>query len=261
MSIFLSKLIPLFLYPLGCAIVLILLALLLILFRKRLSAGLVLTVCLGLLWGFSMPAVSEPLLRTLEMDVPAQPIADVPRADAIVVLAGGVATVRPGSLDARPEHTFDRLYNGYLLYRADKAPMIVLSGGSISWKVKDQSRSEAELMAELLLEIGVEENDILVEPKSRNTFENARNTAELLHQRGLDRILLSTSALHMPRAMACFEKTGLDVVPVPADVLIDVQARRDFLDFLPDVQALAESTAVLKEYLGVMYYAGRGWIE
>jgi uncharacterized SAM-binding protein YcdF (DUF218 family) len=261
MSIILSKLIPVFLYPLGCAIVLILLGLLLILFRKRLSAGLVLAVCLGLLWIPSMPVVSESLLRTLEMDLPAQPIADASRADAVVVLAGGVASVHPGSLAARPEHTFDRLYNGYLLYKAGKAPLLVLSGGSISWKVKDEARAESELMAQLLQEVGVPKSSILVEAQSRNTFENAKNTAELLHQRGLDRILLSTSALHMPRAMACFEQTGLDVVPVPADYLVDVQARRDFLDYLPDVQALAESTAVLKEYLGIMYYTSRGWID
>jgi len=96
MGIILSKLLPVFTYPLGLSVVLILLALMLILFSRRLPAGLILVACLGLLWFFSMPAVSESLLQRLEMDLPRQAIADAPRADAIVVLAGGVATVRPG---------------------------------------------------------------------------------------------------------------------------------------------------------------------
>lgn len=260
MGIIVSKLLPVFIYPLGLAIVLCGMVLILMLFKRRLEAGVTMMACLALLWTLSMPAVSETLVQTLEMQFQVESIENFPQADAVVVLSGGVATVRPGSGSARPEETFDRLYQGYLLYKAGKAPLIVLSGGSISWRVQSSSRTESELMADLLKEMGVPPRSILVEGQSRNTFENAQNTARILEKTGSGRILLATSALHMPRAVACFEQTGLDVVPAPADYLIDVQARTDFLDYLPDVHALAESTAVIKEYLGYAYYSLRGWI-
>jgi len=260
MEIVISKLLPVFVYPLGLSILIVLLALAALQAGKTgLAKLLVLLVLLGLFIP-SMPAVSEQLLRSLEMDHPPLPVDEYPSAGAIVVLSGGVAEARPVSLEARPDQTFDRLYQGYQLYQAEKAPTIVLSGGSISWRTQAAALPEAVLMAEILGQLGVPEARILVEGTSRNTRENAVFSKKLLEGKNIDTILLCTSALHMPRALACFRKTGLKAVPAPANFLTQVTDKTTFLDFLPHAAALDESTAVMKEYIGMAYYSLRGWM-
>jgi len=260
MDLIISKLLPVFVYPVGLTAALLVLTLLLLLAGRRKIAPVALLLGLLCLYVPSMPVISENLVRSLEMDLPARSVHKSPSAGAIVVLSGGVATTRPVSLSARPEQTFDRLYQGYRLYQAGKAPLIVLSGGSISWRTKDGARPESVLMADILRSMGIPAARILVESKSRNTRENAVLTAKLLRQKGIETILLATSALHMPRALACFRGTGLQVHPAPADYLTEVTEKRNILDYLPDAGALDDSTAVIKEYLGLLYYSLRGWI-
>lgn len=260
MDIVISKLLPVFLYPLGFSLVLMLLAFLLLAGGRKGAGQGILVLGFLCLYLPAMPIVSESLVRTLEMDSPARSVSQHPSAEAIVVLSGGVATARPVSLEARPEETFDRLYMGLRLFQAGKAPLIVLSGGSISWKTKEGSFPESVLMADILRSLGVPEGRLLVESKSRNTHENAVYTQQLLQERGIEEVLLATSALHMPRALACFRKAGLKARPAPADYLTEVTDKTSFLDFLPHAGALEESTSVIKEYLGLAYYALRGWV-
>lgn len=260
MDIVISKLLPVFVYPLGLSIGIMLLALIFLQAGKGGLAKMLLLLCLLCLSIPSMPVFSAFLVRTLEMDYPAQPIYRYSSAEAIVIRSGGVATARPVSLAARPEETFDRLYQGYRLYKAGKAPVILLSGGSISWRTKEGGFPESVLMAEILRGMGVPKARILVESRSRNTHENAVLSKKLLESRGIDSILLSTSALHMPRALACFRRAGLKAEPAPGDFLTEVTDRTNFLDFLPSAGALEDSTAVIKEYLGMAYYSLRGWL-
>ena len=258
MEIILSKLLPVFLYPLGLStLILILIGL----FSRpgnkwgRLLLGFALLILIPP----SLTVVADALICSLEQKYPVRAIREYPRAGAIVVLAGGVADVRPETLKPRPGNNFDRLYQGYELFKSQKARLIVVTGGHIGWQVRKDSATEAELMAALLHSFGVSKENILVEPNSRNTHENARNTARILLPSGIQRVLLVTSALHMPRAVACFEDTGLEVIPAPADQLHDVQGKTTLLDFLPDANALAASSNALKEYLGLLYYTLRGW--
>lgn len=116
-------------------------------------------------------------------------------ADAIVVLGcrGRAALNR-------------RLERGVELFEARAARLLVLSGGGPG------PVEEAELMRRAALARGVPESALLVEPTSRNTFENARETARLLRARGLGSVLLVTDRTHLPRATALFRLVGLRVV-------------------------------------------------
>ena len=88
--------------------------------------------------------------------------------------------------------------------------------------------------------------------------ENALYTAEILEAQGMGPVLLVTSALHMPRALATFRAAGVDAIPAATD--FEVMPRpRVLLDWLPDAEALAASTRALKEYLGLWVYRYRGW--
>ena len=80
-------------------------------------------------------------------------------------------------------------------------------------------------------------------------------TAALLKSRGISRVLLVTSALHMPRARAQFERAGLQVVPAATDHLATTTASP--LRWLPSAEALDTSGRVIKEWVGLRVMAGR----
>ena len=142
------------------------------------------------------------------------------------------------------------------LWRAGKAQTIIVSGGNGPWG--RPSANEASLAAELLQAYGVPPDSIIVEGNSRNTHENAINTAGVWRERHFRSGLLVTSATHMPRAIASFRKAGLDVAPWPAD-LRGGDPPTSVFDFLPDANALEMTTTAIKEWLGLAVYRLRGW--
>jgi uncharacterized SAM-binding protein YcdF (DUF218 family) len=109
-----------------------------------------------------------------------------------------------------------RLDRGIELFEARAAPLLVLSGGAPG------PVEEAEFMRRAALARGLPESALLVEPTSRNTLENARETTRLLRSRGLGSILLVSDRTHLLRATALFRLAGLRVVgsaAVPASSL------------------------------------------
>jgi uncharacterized SAM-binding protein YcdF (DUF218 family) len=257
MDLYLSKLIPLFIVPLGFALVVSILAAL-VLRRWARLARLFLLVAVTVLWVASTPIVADYLGLTLERQYPPVAVEDTPTADAIVVLGGGVTGPAPPRIAIDLSDAADRVLHAARLYRAGKAPVVVVSGGAIPWLGSDTP--EAKSMQALLEEWGVSAASILAEGKSRNTYENAVFTRQLLKEHGLQRVLLVTSAMHMPRALATFTSAGIDAVPAPTDFLVSYQEQPELIDFLPDARALAHTTDTLREYIGYAYYRWRGWI-
>ena len=90
----------------------------------------------------------------------------------------------------------------------------------------------------------------------------------ILARRGIERVLLVTSALHIPRALGAFRQQGIEAVPAPTDFLATPAERRalnrsvaaSVLALIPDAERLKTSTQALKEYLGLAVYWLRGWI-
>jgi uncharacterized SAM-binding protein YcdF (DUF218 family) len=115
-------------------------------------------------------------------------------------------------------------------------------------------------MATLMESWGVPADSILRESRSTTTHTNAVYTAQLCRERGIDRIVLVTSAWHMRRALATFRATGLTVVPAPADH----QGFHDpftLLSVLPDAEALRDTTRAVHEVLGLAYYGWNEWLD
>lgn len=108
-------------------------------------------------------------------------------------------------------------------------------------------------MREFLADLNVPPDALLIEDSSASTRENAVFTAGLLNERGIDRVLLVTSALHMQRALATFRAVGIDAAPAAADFEVMPEPNQ-ILRWLPDAAALADSTRALKEYLGFWVY-------
>ncbi|MGB3494937.1 MAG: YdcF family protein [Elainellaceae cyanobacterium] len=263
MFLFLSKILPLLVYPLGLSCVLIVVALVTLWKRPRI-ASVSLVLSLSLLLVFSNGTVSRLLGKSLEwQNIPQWD--NLPSADAIVVLGGATRPATPPRpwLDMQEEG--DRPLHGARLYLQGKAPVLIMSGGRISWG--GEGDSEAHDMAEIALAMGVPEEAIIEEPDSLNTRENAVYVEKILEQEGIEKILLVTSALHMPRSLRIFKKLGIEAIAAPTDFLVTEglgyvpgNVQGEILNALPEAERLQNSTRVLKEYLGMLIYALRGWV-
>ena len=264
MFIFLSKFLPLFAYPLGLASMLLGFSLI---FRSkpRLSRNLI-TTALIILWVSSTTGFSTMLARSLEWRY--KPPDEVPTAEAIVLLGGGTEPSAPPRPTVEVNSAGDRVLYAARLYQKGRAPLILLSGGEISW-LNEGSSTPSEDMAEILRFIGIPGDALILENESKNTYENAVFSYELLSERDISRILLVTSAIHMPRAAAVFEKQGFEVIPMPVDYSVtEAQPAEDgpngwitkILDIIPTSSSLSLTTNALKEYLGMLVYTIRGWM-
>jgi uncharacterized SAM-binding protein YcdF (DUF218 family) len=192
------------------------------------------------------PAFSNLLVGAVERSVAYVPEAQLPVAPAMLVLGGGVEPQQHAGHLPHLNGAAARVWYAAQLYHAGKAPLLLLSGGD-----PDPGRdagSEAEAMRELLLDFGVPARAILLEGSSRDTRENARNAARMLAARGIHRVLLVTSALHMRRALALVRRAGLDAAPAATDF----EARRQpwGLQWLPSAGALQRSGHAIKETVG-----------
>jgi uncharacterized SAM-binding protein YcdF (DUF218 family) len=254
MSFLLTKLLPLVIYPLGLVIILCLSGVLLGLKGFKRCAILSVLLAVGLLWVSSTAVCADFILGSLENKYPPVVVEDLPVADAIVILGGMTRGVVPGTGSSDLGGSVDRLFQGAKLYRTKKAPFVILAGGGVPGHV-----SEAELMAEVLAVLGVPRNAMLLESRSRNTYQNGVNILPILQAQGLDRVLLVTSASHMKRAIAVFEALGVDVIPAATDYQV-VEKVPSCLDWLPDAESLSSTTKGIKEYVGLAVYLVRGWL-
>ncbi|RCX32231.1 YdcF family protein [Thioalbus denitrificans] len=259
MELYLTKILSVFAFPLGAALLLGLLTLLLLLLRRGQALPFfILLLAVGGLWPLSTPYLADRLLGSLEWRNPPAAVESLPQADAIVILGGALEGVQPPRLVPDLGEAADRVLHAARLYRAGKAPRIVVSGGNLPWDAS--VASEAEAIRGLLMEWGVPETAVLIEPGSRTTRENAILTRELLEREGLDRVLLVTSAFHMPRALGAFRAVGIEAVPSATDYRASQASSATLLDYLPDAKSLYRSSVAVKEYLGYRYYRLRGWI-
>jgi uncharacterized SAM-binding protein YcdF (DUF218 family) len=235
--------------PLGTAIALGALGLVLGLARQRRLGASLGTFALVWLWLWATPWVSHQFRAQLEQPFAPVPPSQVQAAPAAVVLGGGIEPARRGR-SALPDlrNAADRVWHAARLYHAGKAPLLVLSGGS---DTGTYATSEAMAMQQLLLQMGVPEAAMLLEEASRNTQQNAQDCARLLRERGIQRVLLVTSALHMQRALALFEAEGLQITAVAADHEADDTSRWPWWRrWLPTGDALEGSGRAFKEWVG-----------
>jgi uncharacterized SAM-binding protein YcdF (DUF218 family) len=210
---------------------------LLLLRRRPRLARVLLVAGLASLWLLSLPVVADALTR-LTMRYPPLDLAQPTHAQAIVVLGGG------GQRAYAPEYggpaaeplLLERLAFGAYVARHTGLPVLVTGNGI----------EAAAMSATLARNFGIEAR--WIESAAYDTFDNARNSAQLLHADAVQRIILVTSAAHLWRAAHEFSAAGLEVVPAPVGVL----AERDqgLRRYLPDAAAMGRSYMASYELLG-----------
>jgi uncharacterized SAM-binding protein YcdF (DUF218 family) len=263
MGFLLSKLLPLALYPLGLALLLQLAAQAA---RGWRWSGWLSAAGIALLWVFAMPITSRQLIWGLEEQAAALTPTQIPQADAVVVLGGGLKPALPPRRSVEVAEAGDRLLTAVRLLRQGRAPLLLTNGGQVSFTEGDPALPEALSARDLAVELGVPAGQILLNPGARTTAEEAEAIDGLARQRRWTRVLLVTSASHMPRSLATFRRqTKLNVIPVACDYQLPSRAgygrptiANTLLDLIPEAGALADSTRMLKEHLGLLVYRIRG---
>lgn len=263
MFLFLSKLLPLFLYPLGLACILMVVALVMSWRRPRWVPVPVALALIVLLLG-SNSWVANSLVRSLEWQH--IPVGKLPTADAIVLLGGATKSAFPPRPAVDLSEEGDRVLYAAQLYREGNAPVVIASGGRIDWR--GGGLAESSDMADILISLGVPNSAILQDSKSLNTYQNAVNVRQIMQERRIRRVLLVTSAMHMPRSIRIFQRNGIESIPAPTDFLITQQEINEpssspqatLLNLVPDADRLQNTTRALKEYIGTVVYHLRGWL-
>ncbi|MDJ0571695.1 MAG: YdcF family protein [Pleurocapsa sp. MO_192.B19] len=261
--LFLSKLLPLFVYPLGLSCLLLLVALWLFWRRSRWTFVPILVAFLILVTTGNV-RFSNNLVKSLEWKY--LPSENLPLAEAIVVLGGATRNDEPPRIIPDMSDRGDRLLYAAKLYKDGVAPLIILTGGRIQWYGGESS--EARSMATILELMGIPRDVMILESRSLNTYENAVYTKEILNQKNIKQILLVTSATHMPRSLAIFKKQGINAIPAPTDFMISERnlienqfsTESRILSYIPDTESLDRTTQALKEYIGTFIYRLRGWL-
>lgn len=257
MYIYLSKILPLMLLPIGIVLELSLVALLLSWCGKRKSSVVFLLTAMLVLLLSSLPIVGDKLMATLEREYPAIALEDIPVSECVVMLGGAVDPILPPRVDVELFEAADRVFKTASLYHAGKANVLIIAGGGQPWSPFEQS--EAEAVHSILVDWGVPASAILLDTRSRNTRENAINSRELLEESNCGKPLLVTSAAHMKRSVAAFNRLGVEVFPVSVDVRVVEVPEYTFMDYVPGADALKMTTDAMREWMGQKVYQYRGW--
>lgn len=199
----------------------------------------------------SVPIVSWSLMHYIERAYPSRPIGEYPEAGAIVVLGGTASRV------ALPRHESEeiggsRLLPAARLYHRKKAKLILVSGGDPYRAPDGSQRSQALDMRDVIRDMGVPEEDIVLQAESRNTDEDMLFSAQKLQARGIRKALLVTSAFHMRRAMLLGQRTGMEWIPVPTGHEAPMVGFT-WRSFVPAWGGINDTDRAIKEIVGLQY--------
>jgi uncharacterized SAM-binding protein YcdF (DUF218 family) len=221
--------------------------------RQRIQLGKrLLALAFAVLLFSSSPFSSKFFMHSLERQFKPIKVSESPKADAIVVLGGTVSNAQPQK--AEPDEPYGaRLTSAYRLFKETKAPFILVASGSTYLTPQGLLRHESSDMKDYLQGLSVPAEAIIEESKSRNTKENFIYSQQILKERQIKKIILVTSAYHMPRSMKWFSKAGIETSPFPTEFNGN-EGLISFQDLIPSASSLNDFSTALKEYLGLLVF-------
>lgn len=238
---------PLF-FPVAVVLLFLILGLFLLILSRRKKTGKVFILIGVLLLGMlSYEAVSESLLKPLEGMYPPL-IHPVNMEDVrwVVVLGGGHTSDPKLPVTSQiSDLSLIRLVEGIRLHREIPKSKLILSGGKVFDPV-----SEANVMAEVAIAVGIKKEDLVLEEDSKNTQDQARFIYGIVKQ---ERFILVTSASHMPRSMILFKKIGMHPIPAPTEYQVKESRETTPKRFYPTADGLMKAERAFYEYIGLVW--------
>ena len=205
---------------------------------------------------FSNSFVIDELVRAWEVEVTLNGDID-PSVKTAIVLGGGVYHDKETG-KIKYGRNADRYLSVLEPYRHGLVQKIVVSGGPANYL--EPWAKESLIIKGLYLLCDLPSEDVIIEDASLNTYQNAVNCKPLLEGLGDENFLLITSSLHMRRAIACFDKQGINVQPYSAMKMVGV--RRWQIDYLlvPSINNFGKWSALIHEWIGFASYKVRGYV-
>ena len=243
--IYINKILPIIVSPLGFIIILLFLGIL----RKKMLPSVIGLMILMIL---SLPIVSGQLIKVLEQNYTPTNPNEIVSADTVIVLGGMVKPIKHNNgVQYEFSDAVDRIFAGINLLKIGKAQKIVLTQGKLPWSI---GAPEGEFLAEFIQSQGIDPNRILLTEIVQNTNDEAKAISKMLPKNS--KVILVTSAFHMPRAEKVFQNQNLKVVPYAVDFRSTTK-KLDILDFLPQANAFKDSNFYFREIIGRAYYSLR----
>ena len=241
--IYLHKILPLIASPLFLIIFFIILGMIFKSKKITLFGVVILIFC-------SLPIISNKLINYLEKDYTLQDALVINNADAIVVLSGMIKTIK---VNDKLKYEFggavDRILSGIDLFKNNKASLLILTKGQVPWSL---GMPEGEYLKEFAINFGVPEESILLTDNVQNTDQEAKSVKKLLNSNNA-KVILITSAFHMPRAKKVFEASNIKIIPFAVD-FINSHEKLTFMSFIPSANALNGTSLFVREMIGRLYY-------
>ena len=201
-------------------------------------------------WVFSNGFLADKAARVWE--TPPKSISSLTHNYKYGIVLGGYSSYNNDIQHIDFKNNGDRLISAIELYKLGKIEKIIVSGGN--GELINNGMKESEWSKSFMKNMGIKSKDILLENSSRNTMENAKNTAVLM---GIDinqKSLLITSAVHMKRAKFCFNKNNFNIDCYPTDITnSDITLTVDYL-FIPNIDALVKWEDLIHEWIGYIVY-------
>ena len=240
--IYLHKILPSIFSPLMLVIGLIVLGVIFNL-RKFSLIGIIILIL------SSLPIISNKFIAYLEKDYQPIEIADVENVDAIVVLSGMIRVIGDEeNLKYEFTDSVDRFFAGLDLFNNNKSPILILTRGKMPWSI---GIAEGEYLKELAIKYGVSEENIILTDEVQNTDQEAKAIKEILTEDA--KIILVTSAFHMPRAEKVFKAANINLIPYPVDFQ-NSKSKTTMMDFIPSAGSLFDTSHFVREMIGRLYY-------
>lgn len=241
--IYLHKILPLIFSPLFLIIFLIIFGIIINSKKTSLIGIIILIFC-------SMPIVSDKLIGYLESDYELNQVSEIKTADSIVVLSGMVSAIKnKKGLVYEWNDAVDRIFAGVELFRENKATSLILTRGKLPWSI---GIPEGEYLREIAIKFGVPEKSILLTENVENTDQEAKAIKKLFSKNN-PKVILVTSAFHMPRAQIVFEAAGINVTPFPVDFRYGAR-KLTFTDLIPSASSFSATSFFVREMIGRTYY-------
>jgi uncharacterized SAM-binding protein YcdF (DUF218 family) len=244
--------------PLGALSLLMALGVLWLLARAHWRAAAWLAAPTLILWVLGSTPIAETLVRRAEQPYATNVLATLPVADAVIALGGGHTPSAYDPLRTSINEAGDRVLAALEIVRRGKAKMLVLGGSGPQSGFPERPNmafvqewiTNWHLCPVTLTNLGL----------CGNTRDEALRCRELQVQHGWKRVILVTSALHLPRSTAVFRGAGVEVIPVAADFQVaGVPELPDRFSPFPSQRRFDLLAQYLHERIGELYYRARGW--
>ena len=240
-----SKLLAFLIKPIIWIFILIIIAIIFKTKRKK-----ILTYTIIIFWIFSNGFLADEAARAWE--IKKEGTLKITDQYEVGIILGGFSGYDPEikMLDFNAQS--DRMIFAEQLYYQGKIKKILISGGNGT--LINNNYREAKEIKNHLIRNKIPEEDIWIENTSRNTYENASNSAKILKEKGVNSILLITSAIHMRRSLFCFEKANIRPTPFSTDYTS--KTRKFNLEYMliPSMEGFIKWQDLIHEYIGYIVY-------